>query len=159
MELYLLRHGIAEEHAASGRDADRRLTEEGRDKLRRVLERAHAAGVRPSLILTSPYKRALETAEIAAHELGYEGKLVRTPALTPDSSPEAVWDAVREHRNEEAMLLAGHEPLLSAVVAYLLDSTRAMVHFRKGAMVRIDVEGFGAAPAGVLQWMLTAKLA
>ncbi len=159
MELYLLRHGIAEDRAATGRDADRRLTEEGRDKLRRVLERAHAAGVRPSLILSSPYKRTLETAEIAAHALGYEGKLVRTPALTPDSSPEDVWDAVREHRDEDALLLTGHEPLFSATVAHLLGSTRAMVHFRKGALACVDVEGFGAAPAGVLQWMLTAKLA
>jgi phosphohistidine phosphatase SixA len=70
-----------------------------------------------------------------------------------------VWDAVREHREEDAILLAGHEPLFSATVAHLLGSTRAMVHFRKGALARIDVAGFGAGPAGVLQWMLTAKLA
>lgn len=159
MELYLLRHGIAEDHAPTGRDADRRLTEDGRAKLRRVLERAHGAGVQPSLILTSPYRRALESAEIAAHELGYEGKLVRSSALTPDSSPEAVWSAVREHRSEEAILLAGHEPLFSTTVAYLLGSTRAMVHFRTGALARIDVESFACAPAGVLQWMLTETTA
>jgi len=159
MELYLLRHGAAEDRAASGRDADRRLTDEGRDKLRRILERAHAAGVRPSLILSSPYRRALETAEIAAHELGYAGKLVRTPALTPDSSPETLWDAVREYRGEAAVLLAGHEPLFSAATSYLLGSMQTMIHFRKGALVRIDVQSFGAAPTGVLQWMLTAKLA
>jgi phosphohistidine phosphatase len=51
MELYLLRHGIAEDHSPSGRDQDRRLTEEGRDKLRKVLKRAAAAGVVPSLII------------------------------------------------------------------------------------------------------------
>jgi phosphohistidine phosphatase len=158
MEIYLLRHGIAEDHAASARDADRRLTEEGRAKLRRVLERAHQAGVAPSLILSSPYRRALETAEIAAHELGYEGKIVRSPALTPNSSPQQVWDAIREHREESAVLVAGHEPLFSATVAYLLGTTRAMVHFRKGALVRIDVESTGPTPAGVLEWMLTAKL-
>lgn len=154
----MLRHGIAEDHAATGRDADRRLTDEGRAKLRRVLERAHQAGVRPSLILSSPLRRALETAEIAARELGYEGKLLRTPALTPESSPQQVWDAVREHRDESPILLAGHEPLFSATVAYLLGSTHAMVHFRKGALARIDVQGTGPTPAGVLQWMLTAKL-
>jgi len=159
MELYLLRHGIAEEQAASGRDADRRLTDEGRNKLRRVLERAYSAGVRPSLILTSPYRRALETAEIAARELSYEGKLIRNPALIPDASPQDVWEAVRDNRHESAVLLAGHEPLFSATVAYLLGSTREMVHFRKGALIRIDVQSFGAAPAGVLKWMLTAKLA
>ena len=122
-----------------------------------MLERAHSAGVRPSLILSSPYRRALETAEIAARELGYEGKLIRTPALIPDSSPQDVWEAVRDHRDESAVLLAGHEPLFSATVAYLLGSTREMVHFRKGALIRIDVQSFGAAPAGVLEWMLTSK--
>jgi len=158
MEIYLLRHGIAEDNASSGKDADRRLTDEGRAKLRRVLERAHTAGVNPSLILTSPHRRALETAEIAARELGYEGKIMRTAALTPESSPQQVWDAIREHRGEAAVLAAGHEPLFSATVAHLLGSTRAMVHFRKGALVRIDVESSGPAPAGVLQWMLTPKL-
>src|SRR5579863_1219244 len=48
---------------------------EGRDKLRRVLKRARAAGVAPSLILSSPYKRALETAEVAADILGYAGRI------------------------------------------------------------------------------------
>jgi phosphohistidine phosphatase len=159
MEIYLLRHGIAEDRSATGRDPDRRLTDEGRAKLRRVLERAHQAGVRPSLILSSPYRRALETAEIAAHELGYEGKIVRIPALTPDSSPQQLWEAIREHRTESALLLAGHEPLFSATVAHLLGSVHAMVHFRKGAIVRIDIETTGPTPAGVLEWMLTAKLA
>jgi phosphohistidine phosphatase len=159
MEIYLLRHGIAEDRSVTERDADRRLTDEGRAKLRRVLERAHQAGVRPALILSSPLRRALESAEIAAHELGYEGKIVRIAALTPDSSPQQVWEAIREHRGESSVLLAGHEPLFSSTVAYLLGSTREMVHFRKGALVRIDVESTGPAPVGVLEWLLTAKLA
>jgi phosphohistidine phosphatase len=158
MEIYLLRHGIAEDRAPSGRDPDRRLTEEGRQKLRRVLERAHNAGVSPSLILSSPYKRAVETAEIAAHELGYEGKIVRIPSLTPDSSPPAVWNDIRAHRDESAILLAGHEPLFSATVAWMLGTTRAMVEFKKAGLVRIDVENPGVTPMGVLQWMLTPKV-
>jgi phosphohistidine phosphatase len=159
MEIYLLRHGIAEDRSASGRDADRRLTEEGRAKLRRVLERAHAAGVSPSLILSSPLRRAIETAEIAARELGYQGKIVRAAALEPDSSPNQIWDEIRKHSGETAILITGHEPLFSATVAWMLGSTRAMVHFRKGALVRLDVEGLGAAPAAVLEWMIIPKLA
>jgi phosphohistidine phosphatase len=159
VEIYLLRHGIAEERSASGEDADRRLTDEGRQKLRRVLECARAAGVSPSMILTSPLRRALETAEIAARELGYTRKPVRAAALAPGASPQELWQEIREHRNETALLAAGHEPLFSSAVAYLLGSTRAMVNFRKGALVRIDVEGFGAEPAGVLQWMITAGVA
>ncbi len=158
MEIYLLRHAIAEDRAASGRDADRRLTDEGRQKLRRVLERAHSAGVNPALILSSPYKRAVETAEIAARELGYEGKIVRVDSLRPESSPSDVWTEIRGHRDEASILLAGHEPLFSATVAWMLGSTRAMVEFKKAALVRIDVETPGPEPNGVLQWMLTPKL-
>jgi phosphohistidine phosphatase len=158
MEIYLLRHGIAEDHASSGRDADRRLTEEGRQKLRRVLERAQSAGVNPALILSSPYKRAVETAEIAARELGYEGKILRVESLTPDSSPSRIWNEIREHRDRASVLLAGHEPVFSATVAWMLGSAREMVEFRKGGLIRIDVEGFGAEARGVLQWMLIPKL-
>ena len=159
MEVYLLRHGIAEDRAESGKDADRRLTDDGRAKLRNVLERAHGAEVRPTLILTSPLRRALETAEIAAHQLGYEGKIVRTPALAPESSPQSVWNTIREHAEQDSILLAGHEPLFSATMAHFLGSTRAMVQFRKGALARIDFGVLGSVPVGALQWLITAKLA
>jgi len=158
MEVYLLRHGIAENRSSTGHDADRRLTEEGRAKLRRVLERAQSAGVSPSLILSSPYKRAVETAEIAARELGYDGKLVRVDSLTPDSSPANIWEDLRARRNESSILLAGHEPLFSSTVAWMLGSSRPMVDFRKAALMRIDFESLGAEPKGVLEWMLTPKL-
>jgi phosphohistidine phosphatase len=115
--------------------------------------------VAPSLILSSPYKRAVETAEIAAADLGYKGKILRVESLTPDSSPPSVWSEIREHRDESAVLLAGHEPLFSATVAFLLGSTQEMVDFRKATLVRIDVQTFGASPQGILQWMLTPKLA
>jgi len=157
LELYLLRHGIAEDHSPTGHDSDRRLTEEGRDKLKRVLKRAAQAGVEPSLILSSPYARALQTAELAASELNYKGQILGVDSLTPDSSPPAVWSTIREHRDEAAILMAGHEPLFSSTVAWLLGSTRQMVEFRKGALVRIDVRA-GASPVGVLQWMLTPRI-
>lgn len=159
MELYLLRHAIAEDRSPSGRDEDRRLTDEGREKLRRVMKRASKAEVAPSLILSSPLVRAMQTAEIAAEILTYAGEIVRVDSLTPDSSPKDVWDEIRTHKDETAILLAGHEPLFSATTAYLLGATRSMVDFRKAGLVRIDVHGFGASPAGVLQWMLTPKLA
>jgi phosphohistidine phosphatase len=159
MELYLLRHGIAEDNSPTGRDVDRALTEEGRHKLHRVLKRAASAGVSPSLIISSPYKRAVETAEVAASELNYKGEILRAGTLIPDSSPPSVWSEIRGHRDESAILLAGHEPLFSATVAFLLGSTNAMVEFKKAALVRIDVHSFTAQPQGVLQWMLTPKLA
>jgi len=159
MEIYLLRHAIADDRSPSGRDYDRRLTDEGREKLRRVLKRAAAAGVQPSLILSSPLVRAVQTAEIAAEDLGYKGKIVRVECLAPEGSPPEVWQEIRSRHDEKSVVLAGHEPLFSSIVAYLLGATRSMVDFRKAGLVRIDVHGFGATPAGVLQWMLIPKIA
>src|SRR4051794_5052717 len=120
MEIYILRHGIAEEAARSMKDADRALTPEGSAKLEIVLRRVRSADVEPAIILTSPYRRAREPAEIAAKSLRGKSPLVESRALTPESSPEAVWDDIRTHKSEGQIMIVGHEPLLSAVYAYLL---------------------------------------
>jgi phosphohistidine phosphatase len=158
MEIYLLRHGIAEEGRPGGRDSERALTSEGREKLRRVLKRAHDAGVRPGVILASPYQRAVETAQLAAEALEYRGEIVKTQALVPDASPQNVWDEIRSRRSEEAILLASHEPLMSSMAAFLLSSPALQVDMKKGALSRIDCEHFGPEPHGLLKWMLTAAL-
>ncbi len=152
MQIYLLRHGIAEDAGPGVPDANRALTSEGKEKLRRVLKRA---AIEPSLILSSPYKRAVETAEIAADVLGYTGKVVRSEALVPNGSPYAVWDELRARREEAAVLLAGHEPLMSSIVAFLLESPALQVDMKKAALVRIDCDRLGPKPGGVLKWMLT----
>jgi phosphohistidine phosphatase len=158
MEIYLLRHGIAEESRPGGRDSERALTSEGREKLRRVLKRAHDAGVRPGVILASPYQRAVETAQLAAEALEYRGEIVKTQALVPEASPQNAWDEIRSRRSEEAILLASHEPLMSSMAAFLLSSPALQVDMKKGALSRIDCEHFGPEPHGLLKWMLTAAL-
>lgn len=155
MEIYVLRHGIAENGRPGHPDSERALTAEGKDKLRKVMKRAKAAGVEPELILSSPYKRAIETAEIAAEVLGYAGKIVRTPGLIPDASPAEIWDEIRSRRNEPSILLSSHEPLTGSLVAFLLNSAALQVDMKKAALARIDCDSFGAAPSGVLKWLLT----
>ena len=156
MQIYLLRHGIADDGKPGRPDSERALTGEGRDKLKRVLKRARTAECAPSLILTSPYVRAVQTAEIAVQVLGYKGDLVKTKALTPEASPHAAWDEIRAHRDESSILLASHEPLMSTLAAYLLRSPALQVDMKKGAILRVDTERFSAEPQCVLKWMLTA---
>jgi phosphohistidine phosphatase len=158
MEIYILRHGVAEDGQPGQPDSERPLTPDGRKKLRNVLRTAASAGVAPSLILTSPYKRALQTAQLAAEILDYKGELLRTKALEPASAPKAVWDEIRVHKDEAQILLSGHEPLFSRLTAYLLGSPSLQVDFKKGAIACVEVERFGAEPHGVLRWMLTSKL-
>jgi len=152
VQIYLLRHGIAEN---STPDSDRALTPEGRDKLRRVLTRARDADVAPSLILSSPYRRALETAEIAAEVLNYRGKVVKIRELLPEASPYDTWEQIRKHSDESAILLASHEPLMSSLAAFLLASPALAVDMKKAALLRVDCDRIGPEPKGVLKWMLT----
>jgi len=159
IEVYLQRHGIAAEAGPGGDDSLRALTAEGNRRLLSILRRARKAGVLPELVLTSPYKRAVETAELAARELGCPGAVQDSRALAPGSSPEAVWDEIRAHRKSVRILLSGHEPLLSQTAAYLLDSPGLRTDFKKGAIIRIDFETAGAAPRGILKWMITPSTA
>jgi len=159
MEIYLQRHGIAEWERTGLRDADRALTKEGIARLKAILKLARQARVTPSLILTSPYRRALETAELAAEILGYQGELVHSNALTPMADPNDAWEEIRLHRDLACLYLAGHEPLFSRLTAHLLGTPSMQVDFKKGALARIDMDRFGAQPGGVLKWMLVSKLA
>jgi phosphohistidine phosphatase len=155
MEIYLLRHGIAEPGKPGMKDADRALTPEGREKLKRVLRRAKGAGVAPSSILSSPYRRALETAKIAADSLGHRNQVIETAALVPNAAPQEVWEEIRSRREEPSLLLASHEPLLSSTLALLLGNPALQVDMKKAALARVDCDRFGPEPRGVLKWLLT----
>jgi phosphohistidine phosphatase len=157
MDLYLLRHGIAEEGQAGANDANRALTAEGRRKLRQVLTAACDAKVSLDLILSSPLKRALQTAEVARKTLKYKGDIVKTKSLEPGASVQQVWDEIRDHRDKSFLMMVGHNPLFSQLAAYLLGSPDIQVDFKKGGLMKISFEHFPPVPCGVLCWYITAK--
>ena len=159
MEIYLLRHGIAEDAPPGMADSDRALTHAGRQKLRRVLARARAAKVEPALILSSPYRRALQTAEVAVQSLGYRGKIVSTRTLTPDANPRETWEEIRARNSEASLLLASHEPLMSSLLAFLLNTPALTVDFKKAALARVDCDRFPPEPHATLKWILTPATA
>jgi phosphohistidine phosphatase len=159
MQIYLLRHAIAEDGGPGTPDRDRNLTPEGRKRLKDVLRAAKAADVAPDVLLTSPYRRAQQTASIAAEVLEFDGTVTSTNSLVPDSSAEAVWDEIRVYRDAQQILLSSHEPLMSSTLAYLLGCPHLLVEFKKATLARVDVDRFGPAPHGVLRWLLTPKLA
>jgi phosphohistidine phosphatase len=158
MHVYLLRHGVSEDDRPGLSDAERALTPDGRRKLRHVLKTVAEAKVKPSLILSSQLKRAVQTAEIAKAVLGYGSEILRTKSLEPAASPEQAWEEIRAHRDESSLMLVGHNPLFDNLAAYLLGAPRLHVDFKKGAIMRIDMESFAAHPKGLLCWYLTAKL-
>jgi phosphohistidine phosphatase len=158
VEVYLFRHGIAEEGRPGQPDQDRALVPEGRRKLREVLKVAKAAGLEPGLILSSPYRRARQTAEVAVAALGYKGEVVLSPTLVPGGDPAEVWAELRAFR-EGQVLLVSHEPLCGRLLGYMVGAPEFFVDYRKGALARIDLLHTGSSPRGVLQWLLTPRLA
>lgn len=159
MRIYVLRHGDAEDPSRRDSDEERELTEDGRSEVSHVARAARHAKSKADLVISSPYVRAIQSAEIAADQLGYSEQIARTKALEPHSDPLSVWEEIRTHKDLDHVVVVGHEPLLSRTVAHLLACPSLLVKMTTGTMVCIEMEDSGKQPRGVLRWMLTPKLA
>ena len=159
MELILVRHGIAE--APGGHlhsDADRRLTEEGLLRTRQAAEGLRAAGCVPSVILTSPYARARETANLLAAVLRPEGGVEDLDVLAAGADPVTVIDAVAG-RPESRIMLVGHLPDLAVIAGVLLAGrTDLDLEFKKAAACCLVCDPRPQADAAWLRWLLPPRV-
>lgn len=105
--------------------------------------------------MTSPYVRARETADIAAEIL--KAPIKETRRLLPSVEPQKIWEELSEHADIPHIILTGHEPHMSKLAGFLL-MTVLPVDFKKGGLMRIQVENPPAQPQGVLKWLLTPKM-
>jgi phosphohistidine phosphatase len=121
MKLYLVRHGPAENASRTGRDFDRALTDEGRQRVRWVAAELGKHDEAPKRIVTSPLRRAVETAEEIVGALGLDLDAWTSDDLAPGGAPI---DLVRRLVSESArrVMLVGHEPDMSALAQQLLGS-------------------------------------
>jgi phosphohistidine phosphatase len=154
--LFLLRHGIAVPPGTPGiADEDRALTPSGRRRTRQVARGLEALGLDVERIVTSPLRRARETAEIAAEALGREEALEENEALGADRSAEsvAVWLGAR---SEASLLLVGHNPWISDLVGLLCTgSPRGSIELRKAGVAALT----GRMEGGYsLDWLARPRL-
>ena len=158
MELYVLRHAIAVPRETEGfrRDSDRPLTAAGSRKLRRVVRGMKALGLFFDRILTSPYLRARQTAEIVANEMGAEKKLEQTSHLAPDGDPRALIRLVNSRcAAGGSVLLVGHEPYLSELISVLVSgNTRTAITMKKAGLCKLFAEKLGYGGCASLEWLL-----
>ena len=157
--LYLIRHAIAEDHAASGRDEDRRLTREGAAKMQRAALGLRRLGVAPDAIWSSPLPRARETAEIVRDALASGLKVTTCAPLAPGGSSEAVIAGLKSASGVQQLVLVGHEPDLGELASHLLTgapSAPALV-FKKGAVAAIELGQLPPRSLGTLSWFLTPR--
>jgi phosphohistidine phosphatase len=161
MNLYLLRHGIAVDHGDVhyAKDADRPLTPEGERKLARIADAMKGLKLSFDLILSSPYTRARQTAEIIAEALDARKRLEFYDDLTPDGSFKKLIETLnRRAPSPNDVLLVGHEPHLSGLISLLVsgDSSLSVV-MKKGGLCNLSIESLKHGRCATLEWLLTPK--
>lgn len=149
MEIYLVRHGIAEDSASS--DFERRLTAEGAQKAQAVAKAFRKRVNSVEAIFHSPLLRAQETADIFGQEFQLSTNEMR--GLKPTDHPEVALDEIRR-TNLDKLLIVGHEPNLSHLAMLLIDGrSKAIFSFKKAGIAGIEWNG----RVGDLLFLLTPK--
>ena len=160
MQLYIVRHGIAidREDPKCPAEAERYLTEEGVEKTRQVARGVAALGVTGDLLITSPYVRAVQTAEIFAEALDYaKQKIRRNEMLLPGSEPTLLFRELAREKQASSILVFGHAPHLDGLIATALGSKKHLTSLKKAGVALIELKRI-SPPIGVLTWLATPKM-
>jgi phosphohistidine phosphatase len=158
MRLYLMRHGIAidRDDPDSPEEAQRYLTAKGTERTRLAAYGLAELGVKPTGLLTSPYIRAVQTAEIVCEALDIDPKDLRvTDALKPNADPARLVDELGVLSDGEVMCF-GHAPHLDDFIAHLMGAGAAFTEMKKAGVACLEMETL-SPPRGVLAWLLTAR--
>ena len=156
--LYLVRHGIAEDASSEGGDAERALTTEGKRRMKEIARGLQKMDVAPSIVLTSPLRRARETAEIVHGVIAPDAPLNIYPPLDNAHPIEEIVSRLPSERSHQIMLV-GHQPSLGELASYLLTGSAGLVPlpFKKGGVAAIVVYSIPPRSPGALEWLLTPK--
>lgn len=160
MEIYLLRHGIAVERTVGSKDRERSLTPKGRKKVVSIAGHLRQLGVTFDAILSSPFARARETAELVAANIKFKGEVQFSGNLLPGGDPKSLAKELKERSVEaKTMLLVGHEPDLSHLASYLLTGGVGLgLELKKGGLCKLEVQSWGPERPATLLWLVPPKL-
>ena len=161
MRCYLLRHAEAVPHGTAGsrQDAQRPLTAAGHEQARAVAEALKRLQIPVDAVAASPLVRAAQTAAHVARAFGLEHAVQELEALRPDADPADSSQALRELTAHGHVVLAGHEPHLSAWLAWLVAGTGGMrCEMKKGGAACVELDRIPPPPgSGTLRWLMTPK--
>jgi phosphohistidine phosphatase len=156
--VYFLRHASAGQSKSNpAQDQKRPLDKEGIEQCRYVGRALAASGVQVDAIVSSPLKRATQTASLAGNEIGYEQKIQLSPALGPNGSFESFRELLNTHVKEEAIMVVGHNPSLSQFLSLMLTegARENVVALKKGAVAKVEISPRNLA---ILKWCIVPKL-
>jgi phosphohistidine phosphatase len=153
MDLFLLRHADADTEAIT--DDARRLSEKGIGQARKVGRFCETHAVLPEIILSSPVRRAHETAQIVAEIVG--GELLTVRWLACGMRAENALEELRAYQKFERVMFVGHEPDFSLFASHLLGCVGSRLRIRKASLTHIELPAF-APGSGVLEFCLPCRL-
>lgn len=157
MIVYFLRHASAGEGLSDPKkDEKRPLDEEGVVQSRYIGRALAAADASIDVIVSSPLKRALQTATIVANELGYEQKTETDGAMRPEATYALFQALLKKYQNVESLMVVGHNPSIKSFLSRIIgrQGQAAAVDFKKGAIAKVEVKRM----EGTLLWSITPKL-
>ena len=156
--LLLVRHAIAEERGAAWPDDTvRPLTQKGEIRMREIARRLKAIGETADVVVSSPLKRAKDTALILMREWSKSSDVEEIAELAPGHTPAHTIKAVAAEATGNRIALVGHEPDLGQFAAWLIGAKQP-VPFKKGGVARIDLESLSRPREGQLIWLATPRL-
>jgi phosphohistidine phosphatase len=163
MNIYILRHASAGIKRVNPiLDRKRPLDKEGKRQCLQLAHVLNAMKLQFDVIISSPLKRSLQTASFVGTEMGYEQKILSSPALAPEGTLADFQKLLREFADFENVLVVGHNPNLTSFVSSLLIPPSACpamsgglvpVRLRKGSLARLNL----ARGPATLQWLLDAR--
>ncbi len=161
MDLIILRHGEAgRSMAATSRDLERALTVSGKKEVEEVAEGLDALKLGVTHVITSPLKRAKETALAAAKVLKKEDLVEVWDELKPEGETAAVYRRLSKLKQESTVLVVGHEPYLSGMIGELIGgSKQARIILKKAGVAKVEVTSLLPKPSGELRWLMTPRQA
>ncbi|MBZ5499242.1 MAG: phosphohistidine phosphatase SixA [Acidobacteriia bacterium] len=154
MILYIVRHAIAVQGTGVA-DADRELTREGIEKMKKAAAGLRAAEAIPEVVLSSPLVRARQTAEILIEAFAGKPSLKLVPALAPSGNRPELYREIRRHEGAGAVMLVGHQPSLGETAGEIAwGPSGCALDLKKGGACALEIEKLTQEPRGTLLWLM-----
>jgi phosphohistidine phosphatase len=157
MNIYLIRHGDAENISKGTRDFDRRLTTEGELKIKKAADFWKTLVPAFDIILSSPYIRALQTAKIIASAYNYKKDIITDKRISSGCATEDMLELVNSFQALEIAVI-GHQPDLSNHTSILISGSGAYVDYKKGTIAKISFHNKAKEGKGVLEFLIPPNL-
>ena len=160
MDLFILRHGEAGKRSASrGHDSKRPLTATGENEIIDIADSFKIIGIDFDVILTSPLKRAQQTADLVARQFKAQKKVRQVKELSPEGSKSDLYRMLSSFKEETSLLIVGHNPYLSEMISEMVtDGKYGRIDVKKGGVAKIRVTNSTPKFKGELRWLITPRL-